>query len=101
MPSFCEFLTLDFFNPRHRERIPYIVALQWTGNNFDDIYKFAPHPFGFPVDTPQPDKDLNIIVGTCLGPQVAHLRDWIIIDGKGKFRVAPKETFRKTYRQRS
>lgn len=99
MPSFW-----SMFNPWPRfkdKRIPYIVALQWTGSNFDDIYKFAPHPFGFPTDTPVPDKELNIIVGTCLGPQAMRRWDWIIIDVKGKFRVVPKETFKKTYRQNS
>lgn len=66
-------------------------AIQWTGDNIDDIKEFCPKCIPF-IGTPP-----TIIIQTLEGNMKAIKGDYIIKGIKGEFYPCKKEIFEETY----
>lgn len=74
---------------------PIVVeAIQWTGNNEDEVMKFASQHC-FVVDT-YPNKKA-LIINTLEGDLVAFVGDWIVKGVKGEFYPVKPDIMEQTY----
>lgn len=67
-----------------------VEAMQWTGNNWDEIEKFAPYDVSC-----FNGKDLRI--QTLEGQMMCHRGDYVIIGIDGELYPCKKEIFEKSY----
>ena len=77
---------------RYKRRINYIDAVRWTGENKDEIEKFA----NGEIVTEDIVRD-NIVLTTPNGKVMAKKGDWICRDAMGKLYPCNSEVFRVTY----
>ena len=75
----------------YRKKPAVIEAVRWTGDNFDELEKFA----GKFVERGQ--KNGELFVNTLEGTIHAKLGDYIIMDIQGEFYPCDSEIFKKTY----
>ena len=79
---------------RFRKKPVIIEAVQWMGDNSDEIEKFAGIAIlGFRAS------DYTIKIGTLEGPHIASLSDWIIKGVEGEFYPCKSAIFEKTYEE--
>jgi len=88
---------------RYRKKPIVIEAIQFTGNNWDEVSKFVPNANGYEVGDGQ-DKDGNIMpqphyamIHILEGTMRADIGDWIIMGIKGEFYSVKDEIFKETY----
>lgn len=80
---------------KFRKKPVVIEAIQFTGDNVDDIYEFVDtkkmtHVIGF-------DRRIDIIIFTLEGRMQAGVSDWIIKGVNGEFYPCKNDIFIKTY----
>ncbi len=77
---------------KFRKKPVVIEAVQWTGDNSDEIYAFiGEEPFGVFVD--------DIAIRTLEGVMTASIDDWIIKGVNDEFYPCKPDIFQKTYEQ--
>ena len=77
---------------RYQRRINYVDAVRWTGENKDEVEKFA----NGEIELSDFDRDY-IVITTPNGRVMAEKGDWICKDGIGKLYPCSPEVFRLTY----
>lgn len=79
---------------KYRKKTVVIDALQWTGKNYEEIYRFTD---GRIFSAYYRNKNVQIAVPTVRGTVVAHEGDYIIRGIHGELMLCPKDLFDKTY----
>lgn len=79
--------------PKYRKKPVVITAIQWTGNNFDEVYK----TFSDIADIKSHFRNGSIIIPTLEGNMTAIPSDYIIRGIKGEFYPCKEDVFNKTY----
>ena len=75
---------------QYRKKPVVIEAIQWNGNNYNEIYKFVTHYKIYPkLDT--------VIIPTLEGEMTASKGDYIIKGVNGEFYPCKPDIFDKTY----
>lgn len=74
---------------KYKKRYAESEALQWTGNNFEELKSFAGDALGTAGDNP--------IIHTLDGDMVVSLNDYVIKGVHGVFYLCPPEIFRSIY----
>ena len=72
-----------------RKKPVVIQAIQWTGDNFDEIIQFCSRAVS--------RKDMSLIIHTLEGDMEASKGDWIIRGVKGEFYPCKQDIFEQTY----
>lgn len=81
--------------PRKFRRRPVVVeAVQWTGDNFGEIYRFLDGIAAVYMDAGSEE----IRIGTLEGVMTASLFSWIIKGVKGEFYPCRPDIFEQTYK---
>lgn len=78
---------------KFRKKPVVIDAIQWTGNNLNEIREFTNDPFAGKWTT------TRIGITTLEGIMEASLNDWIIKGVKGEFYPCKPDIFKETYDQ--
>jgi len=81
--------------PLFRKRPVVIEAVQWTGDNYDEIATFlaaGDHPLAFTNDGHR-----FLVIGTLEGDHQANPGDWIIKGVQGEFYPCKPNIFDATY----
>lgn len=88
---------------KFRKKPVIIEAIQWYGNNFDDVMNFMEDFHGSKLNYENAQelafktKELNI--RTLEGVMTASLNDWIIKGVNGEFYPCKPDIFEKTYEE--
>lgn len=77
---------------RYMRKINYVDAVRWTGENKDEVEKFANEE----IETTVFDRD-SIVLTTPNGQVIAEKGDWICKDAIGKLYPCNSAVFRRTY----
>lgn len=78
---------------KYRKKPVVIEAIQWTGDNWDDIYRFT----GSCLAYEYPAFEQKLSISTIEGRMVASLHDWIIKGVNGEFYPCKPDIFEQTY----
>ena len=77
-----------------------IEAMQWTGNNVDEISTFVGENIYFDsIDEVNLTGKRNIRIHTLEGEMSAHIGDYIVRGPYGEFYPVKREIFEKTYEE--
>jgi hypothetical protein len=79
---------------KFRKKPVVIEALQWTGDNIDEVSSFLPSITYHGTDG---KKDGNLLISTLEGKIRASRNDWIIKGVNGEFYPCKPDIFEKTY----
>jgi len=79
---------------RFRKKPIVIEAIQWTGNNFDEVNKLMKYTC---IDE-NPNGE-EIVIVTLEGDMKANIGDWIIKGVKGEFYPCKPDIFEETYEE--
>lgn len=85
---------------KYRKKPVVIEAVQWTGDNWEEINTFLPRPHWWLKDGSLVNKDnprQPIIMETLEGHMRADINDWIIKGVKGEFYPCKPDIFEQTY----
>ena len=74
---------------KYRKKPVVIEAIQFTGDNFEEIKKFGAQGFDAGIR--------NMVIETLEGKMTALSGDWIIKGVKGEFYLCKPDIFEKTY----
>ena len=77
---------------RYQRRINYVDAVKWTGENKEEVEKFA----NGEIEASDFDRDY-IVITTPNGRVMAEKGDWICKDMLGKLYPCSDDVFRQTY----
>ena len=77
---------------RFRKKPVFIDAIQWVGDNFDEIYNFV----GGSSEKPYLEDSL-VVIHTLEGDHTANEGDWIIKGVQGEFYPCKPNIFDQTY----
>lgn len=77
---------------KFRKKPIVIEAIQWTGDNFEEINKFMDYRG---IDDTEGEEVL--LIETLEGPHRASKSDWIIKGFKGEFYPCKPDIFKETY----
>ena len=77
---------------RYKRKINYVDAVRWTGENKEDVKRFA----NGEIELSDFDRD-SIVITTPNGQVIAEKGDWICKDSMGKLYPCNSEVFRMTY----
>ena len=78
--------------PKFRKKPVVIEAMQWNGNNLDEVFRF-----GDDNDTALELQGEMIKIETLEGTMTAQIGDWIIKGVNGEFYPCKPDIFEKTY----
>lgn len=76
---------------KYRKKPVIVEAVQWTGNNYDEICEFCT---GILID---PVGDGKLKIPTLEGDHIASIGDYIIKGVKGEFYPCKHDIFEQTY----
>ena len=79
--------------PKFRKKPVVIEAIQWTGNNIEEISNFI----GLACDWQYRGGEKKLVIKTLEGDMWADQHDWIIKDVEGEFYPCKPNIFDKTY----
>ena len=79
---------------KYRKKPVVIEAVQWTGNNYEEICKFVGKKLEAPMIQYKPNE---LIIETIEGNHVASEGDFIIKGVHGEFYPCKPDIFEKTY----
>jgi hypothetical protein len=82
---------------KYRKKPVIIDAVQWDGNNYDEIHKFCSSAFLEVVQYIDETKVEHLIVLTLEGNMEAKFGDYIIRGVNGEFYPCKPDIFKKTY----
>ena len=75
-------------------KLPIVIeAVQWTGDNLDEVREFCGKSFLGSFS----DLSMELTIGALEGPHKASLMDYIIKGIAGEFYPCKSEIFKKTY----
>lgn len=77
---------------RYVKRPVVIEALQWTGDNLNDILQFSSSCFSY-----ERNKKMILAISTLEGTMTASIGDFIIKGIDGEYYACKPEIFEKTY----
>ncbi len=78
---------------KFRKKPIVIDAVQWTGNNIEEIQEFTGIPL-MPLD-----RQNHLLIPTLESPHEASINDWIIKGIKGEFYPCKPDIFEETYEE--
>lgn len=79
--------------PRRFKKKPVIIeAIQWTGNNIEEIERFAPR-----IITVNKNQADELCIDTLEGVMTASKEDWIIRGVQGEYYPCKPDIFEETY----
>lgn len=93
---------------KYRKKPVEVEAVQWTGENFDEIEKFCPDAYRTnyydnfincfdPITGNFLPKKSNLMISTLEGPHYATIGDYIIKGVHGEFYPCKPDIFHETY----
>lgn len=85
---------------RYRKRPVIVDAIQWTGDNADEVTAFSGHRFDVldPADaTDDPDATAQVLDSLHSTWVLVRTGDWIIRGVRGEYYPCRDEVFRETY----
>ena len=82
--------------PKYIKRPLVIEAIQWTGDNCDDIWCEFPDCWGGGI-AEYSDNDDDLVIRTLEGDMYAHIGDYIVKGIKGEFYPCKKDIFEESY----
>ena len=80
--------------PKFRKKPVVIEAVQWTGNNREEMEKFIPNTI-----LAKKNAEEELAIGTLEGVMTASKNDWIIKGVHGEYYPCKPDIFEKTYEQ--
>jgi len=80
--------------PKFRKKPVVIEAVQWTGNNHEEMEKFIPNTI-----LAKKNAEEELAIGTLEGVMTASKNDWIIKGVHGEYYPCKPDIFEKTYEQ--
>lgn len=87
--------------PKFRKKPVVIEARQWTGANFDELFKWGSPEGGLRdakiVHAGNGSDPTKLTITTLEGNHIANVGDWIIKGVAGEFYPCKPEIFAKTY----
>ena len=78
--------------PKFRKKPVVIEAVQWTGNNREEMEKFIPNTI-----LAKKNAEEELAIGTLEGVMTASKNDWIIKGVHGEYYPCKPDIFEKTY----
>lgn len=78
--------------PLYRKKPITIEAVQWTGNNYEDVLEF-----GFPECVMGDHMQNSLAIDTLEGTMRADVGDWIIKGVRGEYYPCKPDIFEATY----
>ena len=78
--------------PKFRKKPVVIEAVQWTGNNREEMEKFIPNTI-----LAKKNAEEELAIGTLEGVMTASKNDWIIKGIHGEYYPCKPDIFEKTY----
>lgn len=82
---------------KYRKKPVVIEAIQWTGDNWNEIGGFIPVPETTMGEKFPSDDHWRIYIDTLEGRMTCELNDWIIKGVKGEFYPCKPDIFEATY----
>lgn len=87
---------------KYRSKVVVVEAIQFTGENFDEVLEWAAPGYGQPsLLWEHPDKAGTIMVDTIRGHTIATVGDWIIRGLDGMYYPCGQDVFATKYEQDS
>lgn len=83
---------------KYRKKPVEIEAIQWTGDNYDEICKFVGKPLAFSA-MPRDNSHPRMEIDTLEGKMTATVNDYIIKGVKGEFYPCKPDIFLQTYEE--
>lgn len=87
--------------PKFRKKPVVIEAIQWNGNNFDEIMNFMQKDYGTKLNYENAEgvaiKSGQLTIETSEGFITASTNDWVIKGVKGEFYPCKSDIFESTY----
>ena len=80
---------------KYRKKPIVIEAVQWTGDNWDEIYHFTKGCLAYEY----PASDSKLSIGTLEGRITASKNDWIIKGVASEFYPCKSDIFEATYEE--
>jgi len=80
--------------PKFRKKPVVVEAVQWTGNNREEMEKFIPNTI-----LAKKNAEEELAIGTLEGVMTASKNDWIIKGVHGEYYPCKPDIFEKTYEQ--
>ena len=80
--------------PKFRKKRVIVEAVQWTGNNREEMEKFIPNTI-----LAKKNAEEELAIGTLEGVMTASKNDWIIKGVHGEYYPCKPDIFEKTYEQ--
>lgn len=84
---------------KYRKKPVVIEAIQWTGNNWNDVCQFIPVPETAIGEEFPADDHFNIYIDTLEGRMTCSTGDYIIKGVEGEFYPCKPDIFHKTYQE--
>lgn len=78
--------------PKFRKKPVIVEAVQWTGNNREEMEKFIPKTI-----LAKKNAEEDLAIGTLEGVMTASKNDWIIKGVHGEYYPCKPDIFKKTY----
>ncbi len=82
--------------PKYRKKPVVVEAIQWTGDNWEDVWDFINDEKG-DIRTYEQQLDKTIKIRTLEGDMIASVNDWIIREIKGELYPCKPDIFEATY----
>ena len=83
---------------KYRKKPVVVEAIQWTGDNYDEICKFVGKPLVFNAE-PRDNSQPRLAIDTLEGEMTATVNDYIIKGVKGEFYPCKPDIFLQTYEE--
>ena len=83
---------------KYRKKPVEIEAIQWTGDNYDEICKFVGKPLAFSA-MPRDNSYPRLAIDTLEGEMTATVNDYIIKGVKGECYPCKPDIFLQTYEE--
>ena len=80
--------------PKFRKKPVIVEAVQWTGNNREEMEKFIPNTI-----LAKKNAEEELAIGRLEGVMTASKNDWIIKGVHGEYYPCKPDIFEKTYEQ--
>lgn len=84
---------------KYRKKPVVIDAIQWTGDNWNEICGFIPVPETAIGEEMPSDDHWRIYINTLEGRMACELKDWIIKGVAGEFYPCKPDIFKATYEE--
>ena len=75
---------------QYKKRPPTVAAIQWTGDNLEELLEFIPQPFSIRAHSKQ------LLIPSTVGSLTANKGDWVV-NNDGDYEVYFPSSFEEMY----